>query len=252
MVAEGTPLPPRIEPDAIIEALIEIRFDAVSPLPEVLFGRLAELSVWRGFTQRTLPAYNMPAVFRDQDPNLRFVPVYELSGSDPTRAVRIGAHVLSYHLPAPYVRWAAFNAGAEAAIDGLFDKTEGLVVNRVGLRYINALTEAAHGISLVSDLHLSVTIGDSSLRGNLNLNFTRDIDASTQCTVRIATREFVQGQYPSDATAIVDIDVFTVPGFTCDSRQALKSWVQGARGVKNKAFMGLLTDQQLARLRRDQ
>lgn len=251
MVAKGTPLPARIEPDAIIEALFEVRFDMVSPLLEVLFGRLTEVTAWNGFTQRRLPAYDVPVQFREMDPNLRFVPVFELSGQNPARAVRIGSHVLSYHRLPPYPGWPEFNNEIEAAVDSLFEKAQGLVLNRMGLRYINAFTPALHGIGSVSDLDLSVEVGQSRLPGNLNLNFTTDVAESTQCTVRMATREFIQGQVPPDATLIVDIDVFTTADFRTESRDAVKRWLADAHTRKNEAFFGLLTPDTLKRLRRD-
>jgi uncharacterized protein (TIGR04255 family) len=250
MVVKGTPLPHRIAPDAIIEALFEIRFESVSPLPEVLFGRLAEFPEWNGFTQRTLPAYTVPAQFRDQDANLRYVPIFELSGVDPIRSIRIGSHVLSYHLPKPYLGWKSFSGGADSAVDGLFEKTSGLLVNRLGLRYINALTPAAHQIYSISDLDLSIAVSQALLEGNLNLNFTTDVDSETQCTVRIATPQFAQGQ-PADATVVVDVDVFTVPGFQRNSPDGIKHWMSVARKAKNDAFMDLFKPETLARLRRD-
>ncbi len=233
-----------------MEALCEIRFDIVSPLPEVLFGRLSEIPAWNGFTQRTLPAYTIPAQFRDQDATLRYVPIFELSGANPTRSVRVGSRVLSYHLPAPYLGWAVFSGGAETAIEGLFEKSGGLVVNRLGLRYINALTPVAHGINSVADLDLSITVSQSRLTGGLNLNFTTDVDSQTQCTVRIATQEFTQGQ-PIDTSVVVDVDVFTTPGFQCNSPAAVKQWMAVARKAKNDAFMDLLKPDTLTRLGRD-
>jgi uncharacterized protein (TIGR04255 family) len=251
MVAKGTPLPRRIEPDAIVEALVELRFDVVSPLPEILFGRLAELRPWTGFVQRNLPAYQVPAAFRESDVNLRFVPIFELAGSNPSRAVRIGAHVLSYHRYPPYPGWPEFSAEFDVAIDALFDKAEGLVVRRIGLRYINALTTAGHGIASVSDLDMSVLVSGELISGNLNLTFTRDIADRTQCRVSVATREYVQGQIPVDAALVADVDVFTTEGFGTDSKGEVKRWVGDAHMHKNQAFFGLLTPNSMVRLRRD-
>jgi uncharacterized protein (TIGR04255 family) len=251
MVAKGTPLPDRIEPDAIIEALFEVRFDMVSPLLEVLFSRLTEVTAWNGFAQRRLPAFDVPVQFREMDQNLRFVPVFELSGQNPPRAVRIGAHVLSYHRLQPYPGWREFSNEIEIAVDALFGKTQGLVVNRMGLRYINAFTPALHGIGSVSDLDLSVVVAQSRLPGNLNLNFTTDVAEHTQCTVRMATREFIQGQVPSDATLFVDIDVFTTSDFRIDTSDAVKGWLADAHTRKNEAFFGLMMPATLERLRRD-
>jgi uncharacterized protein (TIGR04255 family) len=252
MVAKGTPLPERIDPDAILEALLEIRFDLVSPLPEVLFGRLSEIPQWKGFTQqRRLPAYDMPAAFRDGDPNLRFVPVLELASTDPRRAVRIGGHVLSYHLLAPYAGWGSFEKELHVAIDGLFDKTDGLVVTRIGLRYINGLSTASHGISSIAQLDVKIEVSQAPVTGHVLLNFLTNPSKQTQCRVNVATRDFVQGEFPADAIALVDIDVATTPDFRTDSRDAVKAWAAQARIAKNQAFLGLLAEQTLKKLGRD-
>jgi hypothetical protein len=39
--------------------------------------------------------------------------------------------VLSYHLLPPYTGWASFEKELHVAINGLFDKTEGLAVTRI-------------------------------------------------------------------------------------------------------------------------
>ena len=251
MVVRGTPLPRRIAPDAIIEVLLELRFDAVSPLPEVLFGRFAELPAWRGFKQLSLPAYQVPVAFRENDPTLRFTPVFELTGVNPARAIRIGPHVLSYHRLAPYAGWDDFNAGLDIAIDSLFEKTYGLVVNRIGLRYINAFTRAGHGIDSVLDLDLQITVAGERLGGNLNLNFTIDVAEQTQCRVSVATRDYFAGVVPADTVLLADVDVFTVAGYSSASKDAVKQWVAAAHRHKNEAFFCLLTEGALARLRRD-
>lgn len=251
MVAKGTHLPERIEPDAIIEALLEIRFDLVSPLPEVLFGRLSEIPQWKGFTQqRRMPAYDMPATFRDADANLRYVPILELASPEPRRAVRIGAHVLSYHLLGAYPGWGTFEQELHVAIDGLFDKTEGLVATRIGLRYINALSPGLHQINSISDLDLSIEVSKELVTGHAILNFMTDLPNQTQCRVSVATREFVQGAFPEDAIALVDVDVATKPEFRTESKEAVKAWASQARIAKNQAFLGLLKEQTLKNLGR--
>ena len=251
MVQRGSPLPARIEPDAIIEALVEVRFDIVSPLPEVLFGRLAEIPDWKGFTQRSLPAYGIPAAFRDMEPNLRYVPVFELAGTAPARQIRIGAHVLSYHRLPPYPGWNVFSAELAVAIDGLFGKSEGLIVNRIGMRYINALTPDAHGIRTVDDLDLALSVSQATVRGKFNLNVSLDAVEQSQTMVRIATPEFVQGTFPADTSFVVDVDIFTPAEYRADSSAVVKDWIAEARGKKNSAFLGLLPAATLARLGRD-
>jgi uncharacterized protein (TIGR04255 family) len=162
----------------------------------------------------------------------------------------VGAHVLSYHCLAPYVGWDSFSTDFTVAADGLFAKAERVTVHRLGLRYINALTVAAHGIRSVSDLDLEVRASQERLTDRLNLNFTTGAGPNTQCTIRVATREFVQGPSAADATVFVDVDVATTDGFRTDNVDAVKGWATDARRTKNQAFLGLLNAETLRRLGR--
>lgn len=58
MIKTGITLPERVEPDAIVEALLEIRFDSTT-LPEIFLGRMADKPTLRGLQQRRLPAYEI-------------------------------------------------------------------------------------------------------------------------------------------------------------------------------------------------
>jgi uncharacterized protein (TIGR04255 family) len=78
---QGPVLPERIDPDAIIEALVEFRFEH-SELPELMLGRLLDAQLWEGHTQTRLPTADIPQPIREMDPNLRYQPLVELRKSD--------------------------------------------------------------------------------------------------------------------------------------------------------------------------
>lgn len=49
MAERGRPIPTKLKHDAIVEAVVEIRFDMpAKTIPEIFFGRLAEYEPWRG------------------------------------------------------------------------------------------------------------------------------------------------------------------------------------------------------------
>src|SRR6266513_2687614 len=121
MASPGKSIPVKLKQDAIVEALLEIRF-ATPIIPEIFFGRIAEHASWKGFTQAQMPAYNLPAALRQADPTLRYHPVFSLVEAAGRRAVRIGPQVLSYHRNMPYVGWEKFKPELEDAISGLFEK----------------------------------------------------------------------------------------------------------------------------------
>lgn len=234
------PIPKKLKQDAIVEAIFEMRFDTPT-IPEVLFGRLADFAAWKGFTQRRLPAYEIPAAMRQVDPNLRYAPVFELQDQERQRAVKIGAYVLSYHQSSPYTGWAAFKPELTKAIEGLFAKTDDLTIRRLGFRYLNALRSDAHDINLISDLDLTIAVAGDNVAGGVNLNFTTDLPEKAKCTVRIATADFTQGALPPRTAIVVDVDVFTSESYRTKSEADVTNWLEFAHTHEKEQFFRLLT-----------
>jgi uncharacterized protein (TIGR04255 family) len=248
MATRGKPVPLKLKHDAIIEALLEIRFETTT-IPEVLFGKLADYEPWRGFKQNPMPAYALPAPIRQADPNLRFQPIFELLGSDDRLAVRIGPQVLSYHRMPPYVGWGKFETELSQAIEGLFTRADSLTVRRLGFRYVNALRPDLHGIRSTSDLDLKVEIDGEKLSGNVNINFIINVSDNTRCTVRIATPEFVQGVLPPNTAVVADVDVFTTEGFNTKEVTDVKRWLDFAHSTEKHHFFRLLTNETIEALK---
>ena len=242
----GKPVPKKLKNDAIVEAILELRFDTVT-IPEILFGRLADYEPWKELAQQKLPIYEVPAALRQVDPNLRFQAIFELCG--PQRAIRIGPQVISYHRMVPYIGWERFRPELEETITGLFDRANGLVIRRLGLRYLNALSPDLHGITSISDLDLEIKVASRRVEGNVNLNFTMDVTSATACTVRVATTEFVQGKLPPNTSVYVDVDVFTKDGFETRERKAVEDWVTAAHDNEKEQFFRLLTDRSIEALK---
>jgi uncharacterized protein (TIGR04255 family) len=233
-------IPAKLKYDAIVEALLEVRFD-MTTIPEVLLGRLADCPLWKGFEQDRMPTYEIPAFVRHADSNLRYQPVFELHNAEKNRAVRIGGQALSYHRLTPYESWAKFKPELDTAIDDLFAKAEGLTIRRLGLRYINAIRPELHRISSISELDLTVAVEQEPVAGNVNVNFSTDLSVDTQCTVRVATTEFVQGTLPPGSRVLIDVDVFTKEGFKTNGAQKVKQWVDSAHILEKEQFFRLLT-----------
>lgn len=194
-------------PNAILESILEIRFDTT--IPEILFGRFADFEPWRDFQQNRLPAYEIPDTLRQVDLNLRFAPVFELRDPKGQRSVRIGAHVLSYHQLAPYVGWNMFKPALSSAVEAVFSKSDAPRIQRLGFRYVNALRSDVHRIRGISDLNLKVAVAEEDLSDDMNLNFITALPGDAQSTVRVATTRFVQGTLPPGTTVVIDVDVST-------------------------------------------
>lgn len=242
-------VPQKLKQDAIVEALLEIRFEAPRTIPEILLGRLADHDPWKGFRQHSLPVAQIPAAIRRSDTTLRHTAWLELADPSAPRKVRIGEHVISYHHLAPYSGWANFRPELFKTIDGLFLKAPGAIVTRLGLRYINALTSASHTIARISDLDLTIAAGNEVIHGNVNLNFTTQIQPDTACTVRIATTDFIQGTLPQGSSVVIDVDVFTTPPtWRAKSADDAKTWVESAHTIEKTQFFRLLKQSTIEQL----
>ena len=86
---QGSSLPQRIKPDAILEALVEFRFEHTE-LPELVLGRLLDIQLWSEFGQTRLPTADIPQTIREMDANLRYQPLVELRKDDGSRVAKIG------------------------------------------------------------------------------------------------------------------------------------------------------------------
>ena len=125
------PLPERIDPDAIIEALVEFRFEHVE-LPEAIVGRLLDAPLWADYSQIRLPTADIPQPIRESNENFRYLPIIELRNKDNTRSVKIGGHVFSYHVLPPYTGWATFLKELETVLTTIIEKMKSDDFSRLG------------------------------------------------------------------------------------------------------------------------
>jgi uncharacterized protein (TIGR04255 family) len=242
MVVRGAASPKKLKNDAIIEALLEIRFDVSATLPELYYARLSELPEWKSFQQLRLPAYEIPPAMRAAEPNLRFAPVLQLAElSDSPRVVRMGPQVLSYHRAKTYGGWGNFRPELETMIDALFAAIPKVVISRLGLRYMNGLNRGAHGIGSISDLDFSLKVADEVIADAVNVNYSRNVPEIGTCMVKIATPDFVQGGLPENTTVFIDVDVFTKGEIAMKDAASVKSWTDRAHEVEKNEFFHLLT-----------
>lgn len=234
-------IPKKLKHDAIVEVVFEVRFEAPDTgIPEIFLGRLADYSAWKDFSVRNqLPASQLPAFVRQSNPTLRFQPVLEFASPAKDRIVRIGPEVLSYHKLIPYVGWDEFRLELLLAVDGLFSIAPNLKIQRLGLRYMNALREDVHGFKAITDLAVELKVAGQSVSGHVNINFVVDAFRDTQCTVRIATTEFIQGDLPDKTAVYVDVDVGTKDGFRTTDQNVVKRWIDEAHTKEKEQFFRL-------------
>lgn len=250
MVKRGTSLPKKLRNDAIVEAVLELRFEAKG-LAEVFFGRFIDHSNWEGWQQRQLPAYNIPAQFRSLDPNVQYAPVIELVGADSKALLRIGPSVVSFHRQAPYVGWKKFRPELEKVITALFETNRDVTVKRLGLRYLNSLRPELHGVSALTDLDVKMTVSDEAIIGSANLNFMTTLGNESTCIVRIATPDFLAGKIPPDTSVFIDVDVYTDEGFRTTSKRTVNDWIEFAHTEEKAEFFRLFRQEMIDKLQEE-
>jgi uncharacterized protein (TIGR04255 family) len=242
-----TNLPKKLTTDAIIEALIEIRFEH-RDLWEVVVGKFAAAEKFKGFQQTRLPLGDMPIQLRDGDPNLRFQPLIQLQQLKPPLVIKIGPRVISVHAAAPYPGWEAFQADIKDVVELLFDACTVESVERIGVRYINALSPV-HGIKSAFDLQWEVQFAGSRPDGDIIFANQVALDDGTCVKTSIATPAFVQGPMPPGSVVFVDVDVYAESHLGKIAASDVLSWIDRAHDLEKTAFFSLLPDAIIASLK---
>jgi uncharacterized protein (TIGR04255 family) len=127
-------LPLKITPCPIIEATVELKFSSSIP-KGAIFGLLYS-AVRENFNKvEKLPAATLPNEIIENDPNLKYKPLYKLT--DGKFTAQVGMDVVSFHSPTDYAGWKDFSTN----IVKFFEKINqsGVVEHPVSLtlRYLN-------------------------------------------------------------------------------------------------------------------
>ncbi len=131
------PLPSRIDPCPIVEAVFEVRFVSTQPwvtMPGLLFAMIRE----RYPEQLDLPLAQLPETIRRENPALQHQPLLQFTGKD--FIVRLGPRVFSLNTKSGiYPGWTAIRSELEWLLERL--SRSGLVreTERLGVRYIDFL-----------------------------------------------------------------------------------------------------------------
>ena len=238
--------PSRIEPDAVLEALVEFRFES-SDLPEVVVGRLIDSSWWADYQQTRLPVADIPQTFRDSDPNLRYQATLELRRQDGLRAVKIGGRVVSFHVTTHYPGWAIFGAEVKSYLAGVQEKIRAMSFNKISLRYINAFNSIAHSVSSLDDTNFHFALGNEKINKSINVNYVKSEDRF-KVTSRITTADLVLGALPPDAAVLFDIEISTNEKYAADDKESAWAWIEEAHAREKLEFFSILPQSKIRKL----
>jgi uncharacterized protein (TIGR04255 family) len=243
-------LPTRLKKDCILEVIVEMQFD-VEEQTEIVVGRLVDCPDWASYTKHRTPISDIPVQIRLSDPAMRHQPLFDLRSEDGLFAVKIGSHALSVHNMAGYVGWENYSPLVKNALHYMIEKLPGVVVKRVGLRYINATTKEDHKIGSIEQLNVNVTLGEEALADDLSVNFIKRLSENVNVITRIATPRLVDGPIPESATTFIDIDVYSGSGWSSSSEEEISSWIDNAHIAEKEQFFNILLEEVVNELRED-
>jgi len=240
-------LPAKIKKDAILEALVEIRFDT-GELPELIVGYLINYDPWRKYQRSRTPIADLPATIRWSQPDLRYQPILELKSNDGKVSVKIGERVLSFHRSHEYPGWEGFSKEVSEVLEHLFSKFDGVKIERLGLRYLNSLNADDHFISHAGELNINVSIQEVPITEKFNFNYGQEHGVDFKSLTKIATPDFVEGNLPKNSSAYVDIDVFSSAGYSTQDKEEVMKWIEKAHDIEKKIFFQLIPDEKVDQL----
>lgn len=243
-------VPKKLKKDAILEAILELRFETDDEsMAELTYGALARLPEWKAFRIARLPTADIPAQMRQVDPNVRYLPAFELTSPDGRIVVRIGRNMFLYSCRSVYPGWQALKPSLMRVVAHLFATIPNVKVTRIGMRYVNALRSDAHGVSGVQDLSVKSEVAGTPITNSINLNFRTTPTSGIEIMSRIATVDLAEGAPPENTTVLVDIDVSTPAQFSTADQQVVERWVVDAHEEEKKNFFKILGIDLTERLR---
>lgn len=154
-------LPVRLKKEPLVNAIFEIRFQSALPVASILPGALYHQLGCSSITK--LPHSDLPQVMRDTEPDLKYVPIIQLSWGQYNISIGDRSIILSCQMP--YPGWAKF----KESIVSLLRKAEETsllgVIERYSLKYsdIIPLPDQSVPIENLTTIRSSINAKDVSL-----------------------------------------------------------------------------------------
>lgn len=245
-------LPSKLTDDSIVEAIFEIRF-STSSIEELVVGRMARWADdnFNEISPARTGAADIPAPIRDNDENLRFQSLLEISAKGPeggARKIRIGGKSFSHITKDRYCGWDNWRSELKDAVKKLYSEVDDLAVVRLGLRYINALTHDRHFVMGPESLDIAIEISGKKIAKGLNLNVVELVGPEHRVLYRVSDAGFWIRPDSDSTTLIVDIDVATPEGVAPKNEKQVLDWLELAHKHEKRAFFGMLPSDLIDRL----
>lgn len=234
-------IPASINPDKIVEAIVEVRFNSTLP-DEAIFGIIYSAINDQFDDLKKLPIMQMPDAMRTQDPQLRYQPYYHLTSKNSKVILRIGPRVINFIAKAPYIGWSNFS---EIVFDALDKISKSKVINvyeKIGVRYVNYFEEA-----ILNDINVVFTVNSDPIKEKET--FIRIVKEDEKYTValQLTNNQTILIDKKENYGSLIDID-YTYTVRKKESHDEIKVIISEAHNKEKSMFFSLLSEKKIESL----
>ncbi len=234
-------LPIALARDTIVECVFEMRFKNPHPgvadlLPGIVFGKHPD----RFKNVTTLPFGQLPRSAREQNAQLKYMPVTGLEG--PQARMMFGEYVVSVVFIKPYAGWVKVKPLILECMTSALETRLTGHPERYGLKYVNLLKEGGGAFDL-DQTRVRVELGDfqprpesvTAVHAEIYLNgCTSIVDVATGGKVTVPG-------YSEQAGVLVTVDVARNPS-GLDAAAELPQVLEIMHKTEKEIFFGLLKE----------
>lgn len=155
-------LPSKLGKEPLIDVVFEIRFTAALPAGGLLPGLVLPLATAPP-TLEALPASQLPAVLRDQQPDLRHVALLKMT-LDEEFVVLFGDRSMAVGCVMPYVGWAKFKAMILRIFGVLRSAPFITKIERHSLKYVDFFPTDHYSLRGLEFFNLNMQLGQRKIK----------------------------------------------------------------------------------------
>ncbi len=226
-------LPVKIKSSNLLSAIIELRFDRVLPVEEVVWPLYVKMKDTFNSPQKS-PVYDIPKEERMRDLNLQNAILFVLESKDKMYQIGCGEGIVTISLGNfNYGKWKDFYTEFEKIFNEISESIT--QINRVGLRYINVFDDGN-----LDSFKIELLLNKETLKKvPLRLNFEFELDNRI---VKLNLLNKAQYKFNSENrmnAVVLDIDVIHNQQVEKDNIQKI---IEDSHSVVKKTFFGICCD----------
>jgi uncharacterized protein (TIGR04255 family) len=193
-------LPTKLEEDPILEAVFELRFQAMTTSAADLLPGILYNAVRDDFPKlERLPISMMPRELVASQPDLKYQPRYRLSGKK--FALLLGDVVFAISCPKPYIGWKEFRKTILSLLGHVRDSKFVEKIERFSLKYLNVL-QGAQLADQYKLVNFSASFGKFDIASGFPVQVRTEINAkdfyhivelASGATIKLVSGEALEG-----------------------------------------------------------